>query len=606
MILSKYSIAIVRIIFSLFFIGILCGEISAQVSGKRPWQDESAKDSIVQITIIRADEASGQLDSKKLLGDVILRQDSVLIFCDSATIVNNQVQADGNVVLEQYDSIQIFSDRAFYDGNTEEGFLYADTVILQSGDQQLFAKDSLNYDLKQQIAYYNSGALLIQDSTFIISQTGIYYLEQDEVLFKDEVIVKDSAFLLVADSLRYNTETKMVTFISPTRITSDSADIYCESGIYDLNNNRGYFSKNAQFQKGEQRSTADIIRFDQASGLINLDGNAKYFGDDQYAEAEQINYNTKTKDIELDGNAYFQNGEDEVRGDQVFYNDETKKYRTSGRATIHNPPAIIKAEYFEYDDISGLGTASGDVIWRDTSTNISIETESAEYAETDNYFLAYGDRPIFANDVEGDSLYLRADTLMNKQYISEDSDTVQLLKAYFDVRIFKSNFQGLCDSLVYDQTDSLFYLYDDPIVWSDTSQFVADTIKILMKNNAIDRIYLVNNAFIINSPDEILFNQVKGKLITAFFKDGELERMRVEGNAEAVYYALDEQSRYIGVNKTVASEMELYFENNEITFIKFLSPEANLLPIRTTKHEELKIKGFNWQISKRPQSVVDL
>jgi len=185
-------------------------------------------------------------------------------------------------------------------------------------------------------------------------------------------------------------------------------------------------------------------------------------------------------------------------------------------------------------------------------------------------------------------------------------DTTQFLKAFYDVRIFKSNFQALCDSLIYNQQDSLFYLYKEPIVWSDTSQFVADTIKIAMKNDNIDRIYLIDNAFIINSPDEVLYNQVKGRKITAYFKKGEIDKMHVEGNAEAVYYALDDADQYIGVNKTVSSEMTLFFEKNEITRIKFLEPDANLLPINTTDHEALKIAGFNWKINERPKSKAAL
>jgi len=573
------------------------------------------------ITIIRADQAEGQRDieRQKLIGDVILRQDSILIFCDSATLVGNQVRAEGHVALEQSDSINVFSDKAFYNGYTKKGYLYGDTVILTSGNQKLFAKDSLKYDLGINVAYYNDGAILIQDSTYIVSRRGVYQLDNDIITFHDEVVVKDSGFVLVADSLRFNTTTRMVTFISPTRITTDSSKIYCESGEYNLTTRDGYFSGNPQFDNQDQKSTARVIRFQESSGMINLQGDAKIIGEDQYAEATDINYNTKTKDIELNGDAYYREGEDEVRGDIVRFNEKTKVYNTSGRSRVNNPPMIIDADNLSFEESTGLGRASGNVVWQDTSSNISIITEKAEYIQEEDYFKAYGDRPIFASDVEGDSLFLSADTLLNKRVFSVDTlsvdttdrvlirkDSAQILKAFFDVRVFKSNFQALCDSLIYNQEDSLFYLYKDPIVWSDTSQFVADTIKILMKDDEIHRIFLIDNAFIINSPDEILFNQVKGRKITAYFDNGEIEKMHVEGNAETVYYALDETNDYVGVNKTVSSEMILFFEKNEITRIKFLDPDANLLPIRNTDHNELRIEGFNWKISERPTSVADL
>ncbi len=593
------------------------GVLSAQTPTGRPTAE--TEDSTKLITIIDADKAIGEKGSRKLIGDVILRQDSILIFCDSATLVGNQVRADGNVALEQSDSINVFSDRVFYDGYSQQGYLYGDTVILTSGNQQLFAKDSLQYDLGLNIAYYNNGAILIQDTTYIVSRRGVYKLDEEVITFYGDVVVKDSAFILIADSLRFNTITRLVTFISPTRITTDSSQIYCESGEYSLTTRDGYFSGNPQFDNNDQRSAADVIRFQQSTGIIHLDGNATVTGQDQYAEAHEIIYNTKTKNIELEGDAYYKDGTDEVSGDVVKYNERTKVYTTSGRARVNNAPMIIDADNLSFDQATGLGHASGSVVWQDTSAHISIQTSQAEYLQTEDYFKAYGGRPLFASDVEGDSLYLSADTLLNQRMISLDSiqidstdryliqsDTAQLLRAFFDVRIFKSNFQALCDSLIYNQSDSLFYLYKNPIVWSDTSQFVADTIKIQMKNDEIHRIYLIDNAFIINSPDEILFNQVKGRKITAYFKDGEIEKMHVEGNAETVYYAVDESNDYIGVNKTVSSEMIIFFEKNEITRIKFWGPDANLLPIGPTDHEAIKIDGFNWKLTERPKSVADL
>jgi len=594
--------------------------VNAQVPSSQPYSNVGTEDTTQLITIIRADQAEGERDinSQKLIGDVILSQDSMLIFCDSATLVSNLVRADGHVALEKSDSINVFSHRAFYNANTRSGYLYGDTVILTSGVQRLFAKDSLQYDLKNNIAYYNSGAILIKDSTYIVSRRGVYNLEEDVVTFYDEVVVKDSAFILVADSLKFNTTTNVVTFISPTRITTDSSKIYCESGEYSLATRNGFFSGNPQFDNDEQQSTAEIIRFNQSSGIVDLEGNAQVNGDNQYAEARRITYNTQTKDIDLQGNAYYKEGEDEVRGEQIQYNQKTKVYNTKGRSRVVNAPMTIDADALSFEESTGIGKAKGQVVWRDTSAKVSIQTEEAEYIQDEEYFLAYGDRPLFASDVEGDSLYLSADTLLNQQVIDVDtipidsvlnlykSDTTQILRAYFDVRIFKTNFQGLCDSLIYNQSDSLFYLYKDPIVWSDTSQFIADTIKIAMKNEEIDRIYLIDNAFILNSPDEILFNQVKGRKITVYFKEGEIEKMHVEGNAETIYYAVDETNQYIGVNKTVSSEMMLFFENNEITRIKFLGPDANLLPIRNTDHDALKIDGFDWKVLARPKSVSDL
>jgi hypothetical protein len=214
---------------------------------------------------------------------------------------------------------------------------------------------------------------------------------------------------------------------------------------------------------------------------------------------------------------------------------------------------------------------------------------------------------LFADSLATDTLVmdsLIADTLITETLVT---DSARLLRAYPDVRIYKSNMQAICDSLSYSTRDSTFRLFREPIVWADTSQFDADTVNILLNSGSIDRIFLRNNALIVNSPDEIMFNQVKGKYVTAFFEEEELRRMAVNGNAESVYYALDDSGGYVGVNKTVCSEMMLYFGNNEVEQIKFFNqPKAEMLPMGQTNHSTLKLDGFFWEMQYRPDSLADL
>ena len=191
-----------------------------------------------------------------------------------------------------------------------------------------------------------------------------------------------------------------------------------------------------------------------------------------------------------------------------------------------------------------------------------------------------------------------------------DSGNARQLIAYYDVRIYKSDMQAVADSLAYKSSDSTFYFFplrQNPIVWSDTSQFTADTVKMLLADDKIDKIFMRNNGFIVNSPDELFFNQVKGKNVTAYFEENELRRMAVSGNAESVYYARDEAGGYVGVNKTVCSEMLLYFGDNQVEKIKFFTqPKAEMQPMKQANHEALRMPGFFWEEIRRPMSLADL
>ena len=205
--------------------------------------------------------------------------------------------------------------------------------------------------------------------------------------------------------------------------------------------------------------------------------------------------------------------------------------------------------------------------------------------------------------IEDDTLFLSADTLVS----FSESDSNRLFLAYHRVGIFKSDFQAACDSLSYNELDSTFRLYKHPIIWSDTTQLTSDSIDIKMANNNIDRILLRQNAFLINSPDEVLFNQMKGRSITAYFNDGELFRMLITGNAESLYYAIDEEDAYIGVNKTLCSKMMVFLEENTVTKIVFFdNPQARFYPIQKAEHDELRLDGFQWRSDIRPRSVGDI
>lgn len=547
---------------------------------------------------------------QKLSGNVELRQDSVYMYCDTAVIEDNvNVVARGNVIIQQRDTTSIFSDSLIYDGLTKKAVLFGN-VTLVNGSQQLFT-DRLDYDLSTKIATYFEGATLTNNKTQLSSKKGYYYVGTNEAYFKDSVIVIDPNFNLRADTLKFNTQSRTVFFLGPTIIYSDSSRVYCEDGFYNTQNNLAEFKKNAQYARGDQKATAETIRYNGKAREYTLDGDAEFISKDQEASATVIRYEELNNKYYLTGKASFRDSIRNIAADTIVYDRKNQLYSATGRSKIIEPPQILEADQVAYSQELGSGVAVGNIIWRDTSANLTVLCERANYNRQTNFLKAIGGqggRPLLISKIENDSLYLTADTLLASQQIDTlAQDTSRMLFAYRDVRIFKSNLQGLCDSLVYTTTDSIFRLFQQPIMWSDTSQFTADTIHVQLSNERIDRIFLYNNSFIINSPDELFFNQIKGRNITAFFEKNELRRMDVQGNAESVYYARDEAEGYIGVNKTICSEMLLYFGDNQITDIRFFeAPKANLYPMRQADHDQLRIKGFRWENQRRPKSLNDL
>ena len=589
--------------FILFLISILCSHKSfAQYPGAQPPANDTA-----HVKILHSDFGEFLVlkneTVQKFKGNVKLQHKDAILYCDSAILDNNNnVFARGNVVIKQGDSLNIFADSLRYFGFIRSADLFGD-VILDNNNKKLFT-NKLNYNLNTKVATYTTKSTLDNGGTQLTSRRGQFFVESNEAFFKDQVIVADKDFDLKTDTLRFNTKTNTAYFLAPTLIyMKDTAQFYTEGGFYDLPNEKAELYPSPQYKKRDQVATSDSMFYDGKTKVIELRGNAFSMDSIREARATTIRYNRETEVSQLEGNARYKDDKQNVVSDTINVNSKSKTYSTRGRSKIVNENQILVADFVDFKD--SIGIAKGNVFWQDTAAKSSIVCETMNYDQRKDYIKASGGRPILTSLIDTDTLWLRADTIISfKQNLQ---DTNRNMLAYYKVRMYKSNFQSTCDSLTFSQQDSIFRLFRNPIIWSDTSQMVADTIRILLKDKKIDRVFLKNNALIINSRDEIYYNQIKGREVTAFFEGDDIRRMLTEGNAESVYYALDDKNAYINVNKVDCSEMLIFFGNNKVETLKFYTqPKAKALPMRTTNHDELKLKGFRWEIKTRPKSLKDL
>lgn len=572
-------------------------------------------------------ESQGDKTINRLKGKVELKQDSMYMYCDSAIIENEtQVYAYGNVVIQQGDSLKIFADEAQYDGESKIANLLG-RVILVNANRKLYTR-RLDYRTDTRVAYYTNNATMVSDSLSLKSKVGYYYVATKQALFRENVTAVGPDFRLKADSLNYNTETRVVDFLGPTVITNDSSKVYCEDGYYDTFNKRAEFSGNAQYVKKDQEAEADTIAYDANLKIYALRGNARVEDSTRLAVGNLIRYDELQDTTFLQGNARYREKEQDINSEIISYNRKKGTFKTLGRTFVSDPPNLMEADQMGFDDATGLGLATGNVMWRDTAAELSILCARADYGKKTDYLKASGGlkgRPELITIVEGDSLFLSADTLLalkdtllrttkgdslvsTTKTDSVAADSSRLLHAYFNVRIFKTNFQAISDSLIYSTRDSLFTLFGNPIVWSDTSQFTADTILILLKNKRIDKIILRSNAFIVVISDGTYFNQIKARNVDCLFANDNLRRMDAYGNAEVIYYAKDDENAYVGVNQTECSEMVIRFgAKNAVEKITFITdPQSVLSPMGTTNHRSLRLKGFRWETSLRPRKREDI
>ena len=605
----------VKILKYILLLGLLCSQGYAYGQVEQDTTEQG--DGSVKITNSDFYEFRGDLDppEEHYKGNVKMTHDSVFMFSDTAILSQNYLTATGEVIIIQEDTLRLFSDSLNYDTNDGKAQLFYN-VVLENGKQQLFT-EKLDYYTETKIAVYPDTALLVNDRTKLSSLRGKYDVNAALATFVGEVIVIDEEFNLTTDSLLYNTDIDKAIFVAPTNIVQDDRKIYCESGYYDIQNGQALFEQNASYVEGDQNASAHQIRYNENKGTVTLTGNAKYKDSEKNATADKMIYDERTKDIHLIGNAVFFDGETTARGAEIKYNEEREEVSIIGNAILDSEETSINAENFDFDDRKGKAIIKDNVVFVSKTDSVSVYSDVLEVDNENKSYIAYGEtRPYMLRFIDGDSLFLsadtldvseRIDTLLDTAQVFIALDTISIFKAFKDVRILSEEFQAIADSMYYNSKDSIFTLYENPIMWSDSMQFTADTIKIRLADKGIEKVFLNGNGMIIELIDDEYYNQLKAKLIEAKIDSGEISFMELIQNVETNYYFLDDEEAYVGLNHTLCNSMKFLFDNGEMSDIKFYEQTASVLtPMQQVKRDQLFLKGFNWDLKMKPNSLQDL
>jgi lipopolysaccharide export system protein LptA len=201
------------------------------------------------------------------------------------------------------------------------------------------------------------------------------------------------------------------------------------------------------------------------------------------------------------------------------------------------------------------------------------------------------------------------DSLKN---IKKDSlnkpDSVRYFLAFHHVRIFSDSLQSVCDSLFLSAKDSVFRLYYDPVIWSGHSQITGDTVFMYTKNKKPERLYVFERGMIINKTTQGFYNQVTGKTINGYFVNGVIDYMRVRGSqSESIYYAQDEDSAYVGMNRATGDVIDLYFKNEDLKKVLFVNDiKGKMYPMKQIPEDQKFLKNFIWLDERRPKNKLEL
>ncbi len=538
-------------------------------------------------------------------GEVAFSHKDVHFSADTVYRSDNIIRAKGNVLIQQGDTLSIFSDSLYYNSDTKQCVLYSNVSFIK-GDQKLYT-EKLSYNTQSKIATYDNNGTFTNGATWVKSRAAVYDTKSDDIVLQDKVYIQDPDFDIKTTRLKYNSRLRFVTFLAPSIITQQNGTkLYSERGFYDIDKKYGEFSGNPQYQKGSDKAIANKkMIYDGLKKYYFLLGDARFQDSLRFVSGESIKYFESRDYFEIDGGkgfAFYQDSSQTLKGKMIQFDKKNDQLITSGRSRIEDKDNIIESDSNDFNNKSGKGISKGNVILHSKSNNSTLHSEEAIIDKKGNYVKAYGKRAMFRTVSEDDTMYVSADTLLSFKNDSLSGDTSRIIQAFNEVMILSKNFQGVCDSLYYSTLDSVFRLYDEPILWSDsTNQYFGDTILIFQKDNKISNLLLQNKAMIITSPEDVYFSQIGGKEINAFMTESKLTSMTVVGNAQTVYYTLNDDKEYTGVNTLSCSHLRARLVENELDNIKFYKKnDGKYYPMNKANHAAIQLAGFKWEIDQRP------
>lgn len=589
-------------IFSFIFCGQLLLACSISVFAQQKAPAKKAKQiELLNANSLEYDESLGTR-AKRLIGNVALKHENTTMYCDSAYLFSdeNRFDAFGHIHIKPQGTSDLYGDSLKYYGNTKIANIRGAVRLVDK--EHTLTTNAMDYNIETDLAFYMNGGTIVNsaDNSTLKSVFGYFYPQQNEFFFKNNVEVVHPDYVINSDTLKYNTETKITSFLGPSTIKSKDSFIYCENGLHDSQNNISRFGKNAYMKNDKQKLTGDSIIYDRGLSIGRVIGN--------------VMVEDSTDDLI-------------INGDLLLYYEKDSISIVTGKAMLT-----------QYDDMDTLFLHADTLVskYEDPKTSLAKAEEKIPPSGDPNE--KKGKKEKKPGKPGNEVPEVRSDTI--------EADTVKkrIMIAFHKVKFYKTDMQGKCDSLVFADADSAIKMFRQPVIWSNENQMTADYIEISTYAGAVHSMLFDQNAFIISEvkPDSFpgidslaRFNQIKGEKMVGHFDSSKLVLIDVLDKGETVYYAMEEKKSpkksldsvavdslsgdslktpvaeteedIIGVNIADCDSMVIHVKDNKVQKITFRGNiKAALHPVDEIPYQETLLEGFSWKSKLRPLRKEDI
>lgn len=472
----------------------------------------------------------------------------------------------------------------------------------------LLHTDKLSYDefrhpgaqiLTGNVQFLHDGVYMYCDSACFYEATNSFDA------FGHVRMVQGDTLNLVGDMLLYNGLDQLARVRHNVVLTHRESKLYTDSLDYDRLYELGYFFEGGRLVDQENVLTSDWGQYSPPTRQAVFNYNVRLENPKFTLISDTLNYNTRTSMAEIVGPSNIDSGDNHIYSESGFYNTQTEEAILLDRSIVTNKGRKMVGDSLYYDSKSGVGEGFCNVVYTDEVNKNMLTGNYCYYNDSTGYSMAT-DSAVAIDYSQKDTMYMHADTFKVYTFYMDTDSMYRQVRGYHKVRSYRVDVQSVCDSLVFDSRDSCITMYRDPIVWNGGQQVLGEVIKIYLNDSTIDYIHVIDQTLSVERIDSVHYNQVAGKEMKSYFRDGEMYETWVNGNVYVDYYMFDDDSLMIGLNYTETSELKLFMKDRKMDKIWMPAATGVIYPVLMIPPEKLYLSNFAWFDYIRPVDKNDI
>ncbi|WP_282072484.1 OstA-like protein [Polaribacter atrinae] len=450
---------------------------------------------------------------------------------------------------------------------------------------------------------------MIHDGIILTSQQALYYKDKNFFKAIGNVLIKQGDTITQTSSYAdYDANSKQAVSWGNVVLKDPTMTLTTDTLHFDRLNQKLYYKSYATIKDQTNTLKSKNGNFYLADKKFTATTRVTVVNPEHHLESDHLDYYTNSGLTYLYGPTTITNtaNDNRIYCEKGFYDTKTDISHFVKNAKLFLKERTVEGDSLYYDKNKGFASATNNIQVIDTVQNFITKGNYAEIFELkDSLYIIK--KAVAISIIDKDSMFIHGDTLL----VTGKPDK-RIVRTYHNVKIFKSDLQGKCDSIHTNQETGLTKMFKNPVIWSDQNQITGDTIHLIsnVETEKLDSLKVLNNSFIVSkdSLSEKDYDQIKGRNMFGKFKDNKLHILLVKGNAESVYFNRNEETNVLEtITKEISSNIEFTLDQGQIETIKYLKKsDGNTYPPSKLPDDVRELKGFIWREDEQPKKMQDI